>query len=887
MRKVRTCFGLCGQSEVHEKSKRELNVLYSKKLKPSLAPKNPQKETPSLDVLIEQANSSERESSGSMETRQREEGKLQPGERDGPAVEIEERHVRRSSDKVELAHEVAGLHDGNESGSQAHEKPQRESSEGLEDVTKFANSAPRELSGSEEVVAQKDLCPQNGSNYLGERYRSRVSDTLSPASKGLLQAHEKESTDDVKPDLREEENINGSEENFGSEMNGISPAAEAQGKPEREKARRSVRNSREEHDISTEVRLSPSAQPQESLHSRRERGGADGLEDVKCSPKVSVDGNPAEDKSLEREKLSKWLHDPFSADQETLLNKNAAMISDEQEEISREELLDVEEENRRFVARLRIEQNPNEKDRLIPCIQSEEPAASGGTIDPIEDANPNCNGYVKSTQPADHLLQGEEESKRLLHDREDVTSNNTVCPGLDCDDALKQTSLDHLHPRDDARHMERNGLEEIAFKYLSDDAKQVEEDLSHPNQDVKHTIQCQVSDEQHQDPLKSRTETSGVDGGVDPHSHGFSECKRVVGQLLQEGEDQQQGQAAAEIRLLAKENASARVTIAAMGAIPTLVSLLDSINSSTKLFALLALLNLAIGNNDNKEEIVKAAAVPRLVRLLSDEGTSIQETCVAALFSLSALDRNKPLIGSSGAIGPLLGILRTGTTQARKDALQALYNLSIAQANVSTMVDANAIQVLVTLLYDTTHAAKVLAILGNLVGVDAGRKTVAAMDNFLTLLINVLLWVEEPKCQERAVYILMVLAHYSHAQRRAMVSAGAVPGLTEVALLGSALAQKRSTRLLECLRGDRGKVKAVSAPVSAQLMSKDMGNSKASPEGRPFEIQEMNDERVAQETLERNLRRMTRRAKKPAMEFTRAESMNEVTATARLKNYAY
>lgn len=76
----------------------------------------------------------------------------------------------------------------------------------------------------------------------------------------------------------------------------------------------------------------------------------------------------------------------------------------------------------------------------------------------------------------------------------------------------------------------------------------------------------------------------------------LEELKRVVRKLQMEGEDDVI-EGAVEVRRVAKENPEARTNLALMGAIPPLVSLLDSENVEAQVASLYALLNLVIGND--------------------------------------------------------------------------------------------------------------------------------------------------------------------------------------------------------------------------------------------------------------------------------------------------
>lgn len=66
---------------------------------------------------------------------------------------------------------------------------------------------------------------------------------------------------------------------------------------------------------------------------------------------------------------------------------------------------------------------------------------------------------------------------------------------------------------------------------------------------------------------------------------------------LQDGDLAKRRAAASRVRLLAKEDAEARVTLAMLGAIPPLVGMLDLEDDESKIASLYALLNLGTGND--------------------------------------------------------------------------------------------------------------------------------------------------------------------------------------------------------------------------------------------------------------------------------------------------
>ncbi|KAM1721037.1 hypothetical protein ACFX12_022623 [Malus domestica] len=114
-----------------------------------------------------------------------------------------------------------------------------------------------------------------------------------------------------------------------------------------------------------------------------------------------------------------------------------------------------------------------------------------------------------------------------------------------------------------------------------------------------------------------------------------------------------QGSAAAEIRLLAKVNADNYVVIAEAGAIPLLVRLLSTPDSRTQEHVVTTLLNLSLCE-DNKGSIISSGAVPGIVHVLKNGRMEARENAATTLFSLSIVHENKVMIGASGVIPPLV-----------------------------------------------------------------------------------------------------------------------------------------------------------------------------------------------------------------------------------------
>ncbi|KAK6912516.1 hypothetical protein RJ641_022117 [Dillenia turbinata] len=379
--------------------------------------------------------------------------------------------------------------------------------------------------------------------------------------------------------------------------------------------------------------------------------------------------------------------------------------------------------------------------------------------------------------------------------------------------------------------------------------------------------------------------------------------KRVV-RKLQNEEERERVEGAREVRKLAKEDTEARVTLSLLGSIPPLVGMLDLENVETKIASLYALLNLGIGNDLNKAAIVKAGAVHKMLKLVdSSNGScnlSVAEAVVANFLGLSALDSNKPVIGSSGATPFLVKILQdldsNLSTQAKQDSLRALYNLSISPSNIPFMLETDLIPFLMNTLGDMEMSERILSILSNLVATPEGRKAISDVTDAFPILIDVLNWTDSPGCQEKASYILMVMAHKAYGDRQAMIEAGIVSALLELTLLGSTLSQKRASRILECLRVDKGKQvsenysgtnasAAVSAPICGSSSSVDPNQKECLEEGM------MSEERKAvkqlvQQSLQNNMRRIVKRANLPP-DFVPSEHFKSLTNSSTSKSLPF
>ncbi|XP_008220689.1 PREDICTED: U-box domain-containing protein 4-like [Prunus mume] len=387
----------------------------------------------------------------------------------------------------------------------------------------------------------------------------------------------------------------------------------------------------------------------------------------------------------------------------------------------------------------------------------------------------------------------------------------------------------------------------------------------------------------------------------------LDELKRVAKELQVEDDSAKRKEAASRVRLLAKEDVEARATLAMLGVIPPLVALLESDDVVAQIASLYALLNLGIGNDVNKAAILQAGAIHKMLKLIESPNPpdpSVSEAIIANFLGLSALDSNKPIIGASGAIPFLVKTLKnldnTSSPQAKQDALRALYNLSIFPSNISFILETDLIPFFLNSLGDMEVSERILAILSNMVSVPEGRKAISSVRDAFPILVDALNWNDSPGCQEKASYILMVMAHKAFGDRQAMIEAGMVSALLELTLLGSTLAQKRASRILECLRVDKGKQvsqsfggsmgAAVSAPIcgsSSSSTNPNMGSKECLEEEEDMMSEEKKAvKQLVQQSLQNNMRRIVKRANLP-QDFVPSDHFKSLTSSSTSKSLPF
>ena len=133
-----------------------------------------------------------------------------------------------------------------------------------------------------------------------------------------------------------------------------------------------------------------------------------------------------------------------------------------------------------------------------------------------------------------------------------------------------------------------------------------------------------------------------------------------------------------------------------------LVTVLDAKHASSQSKAASALAELACRSVATRTAIMKAGAIPSLVRLLGDgsragDGTP-QQLAALVLTDLARSDDSHDVIASAGGIAPLVAMLSSKSERAQTSAASVLWNLSSSETIRAGIVAGGGIAKLVVLL---------------------------------------------------------------------------------------------------------------------------------------------------------------------------------------------
>ncbi|KAJ6403721.1 hypothetical protein OIU84_012011 [Salix udensis] len=268
----------------------------------------------------------------------------------------------------------------------------------------------------------------------------------------------------------------------------------------------------------------------------------------------------------------------------------------------------------------------------------------------------------------------------------------------------------------------------------------------------------------------------------------------------------EQKDAAREVRLLTKKMPSFRALFGeSLEAIPQLLRPLSELKSRSSIYPdlqediITTLLNLSIHDSNKKLVAETPMVIPLLMEALMSGTIETRTNAAAALFTLSALDSNKTLIGKSGALKPLIDLLEEGHPLAMKDVASAVFNLCIIHENKGRAVRDGAVKVIMTKIMNGTHVDELLAILAVL----ASHQKVVDELGDLGAVPCLLRIIRENTCdrnKENCIAILHTICLNDRTKRRAMREEESAYGtISKLARNGTSRAKRKANGILERL----------------------------------------------------------------------------------------
>ncbi|KAH1081579.1 hypothetical protein J1N35_021340 [Gossypium stocksii] len=270
----------------------------------------------------------------------------------------------------------------------------------------------------------------------------------------------------------------------------------------------------------------------------------------------------------------------------------------------------------------------------------------------------------------------------------------------------------------------------------------------------------------------------------------------------------QQKEAAKELRLLTKNMPSFRSLFGeSVDAIPQLLTPLSGTKSRSGVLhtdlqedVITTLLNLSIHDSNKKLVAETPKVIPLLMEALRFGTIETKSNAAAAIFTLSALDSNKTLIGKSGALKPLIDLLDEGHPLAMKDVASAIFNLCIIHENKARAVRDGAVSVILKKIMDGVLVNELLAILAML---STHQRAVEEMGELgvVPCLIRI---VRESTCErnkENCIAILHTVCLNDRTKLKALREEENAHGtISKLALDGTSRAKRKANGILDRLR---------------------------------------------------------------------------------------
>lgn len=266
-------------------------------------------------------------------------------------------------------------------------------------------------------------------------------------------------------------------------------------------------------------------------------------------------------------------------------------------------------------------------------------------------------------------------------------------------------------------------------------------------------------------------------------------------------------EAAKRLRQLTKKTPSFRALFGENAtAIPQLLSPLSQRQSKSEVHQdlqediITTLLNLSIHDNNKKLVAETPSVIPLLLDALKSGTIETRSNAAAALFTLSAIDSNKALIGKSGAFKPLIVLLEEAHPLAMKDVASAIFNLCILQENRARAIADGAVEVILNKIISRVHVDELLAILAML---STSQRAIEEMSDLgaVPCLLSIIRETPCPRNKENCIAILYSICYSDPTKWKEMKEdENKYKTISQLAENGTSRAKRKAHGILDRLR---------------------------------------------------------------------------------------
>ncbi|KAL2486289.1 U-box domain-containing protein 9 [Abeliophyllum distichum] len=266
-----------------------------------------------------------------------------------------------------------------------------------------------------------------------------------------------------------------------------------------------------------------------------------------------------------------------------------------------------------------------------------------------------------------------------------------------------------------------------------------------------------------------------------------------------------QREAAEELRQLTKRMPSYRALFGEyVNAVPQLLFPFSQKSSSEIHVGLqedliTTLLNISIHDDNKKLVAENPMVIPLLMDAVRSGTVETRSNAAAALFTLSALDSNKVLIGKSGALKSLIDELDKGHPLAVKDVASAIFGLCMIHENKLIAVRYGAVQVILKKIVSRMHVDELLTILAMLSTIQKAVEEMGELEAVPCLLCII----REASCarnKENCIVVLYAICFSDRSKWKEMRDEETTyHTISQLAQNGTSRAKRKASGILERL----------------------------------------------------------------------------------------